>query len=93
MAMRYRRSVRGSVHVHPNAQTMKVVRTTPTAKMTKMVIKDASEFHVADIAADVWLLYSSEEEGDKVLKPPWLRALHGLIKPTLSEAVLNEFVA
>ena len=53
---------------------MKVVRTTPTAKMTTMVIKDASKLHVTDIVADVWLLYISEEEGDKVLKPPWLRA-------------------
>ena len=72
---------------------MKVVRTTPTAKMTKMVIKDASEFHVADIAADVWLLYSSEEVEDKVLKPPWLRALHCLTDQPLNEAVLSEFAA
>ena len=90
MAMRYRRKVWGNVHVHSNARMMNVVRTTPSAKMTNIVIKDANEFHVADIAADVRVLYNSGEEVVVVLESPWLRALHGLTNPILSDTILNE---
>ena len=90
MAIRYRRKVWGKVHVHPNAQMMNVVRTTPSVKMTHLAFKDANEFHAAVIAADVRALCNSGEEVVVVLDSPWLRALHDLTNPILSDTILSK---